>query len=230
MITDGYAASCCKHNINLRFKRVTGFNLSVSGNCCVSRGAGLLPEMFWTFLTSASEAVQLIEQSILPVCVRWFPGVIAESYPGFGQDGGPYCLAVSECDCMLCKWLCVCFRLLWRKPFPVWRWRLLIGMGGRRLCRHTVSFQFHHKALPLFYLSLPLSCPVCQAPCPLSNTSTLLSCLLPCRCSWSLAHRGRKCRLRNNSAPQLLFIYHFFVLSVHLIAYFGALTSFCADL
>ncbi|MEQ2247789.1 hypothetical protein ILYODFUR_012707, partial [Ilyodon furcidens] len=32
---------------------------------------------------------------------------------------------------------------LWRKPFPVWRWRLHIGLDGRQPSRLAVSLQFH---------------------------------------------------------------------------------------
>lgn len=54
-----------------------------------------------------------------------------------------------------CVCVCVCFRQLWRKPLPVWRWRLLIGLGGRRPSRLSVSLQFHQWALPLFSSPLP---------------------------------------------------------------------------
>lgn len=147
--------------------------------------------------------------------------VMSRAWSGWGL----YCsrLSVSVCVCVFSKCLyvcvCVCFRQLWRKPFPVWRWRSLLGLGGRRPRRHAVSLQFHRKALPLFCPSLPLSCSACHPTNP--HTSIFPCCLLPCRCSWSMAQRRRKCRPENNSRPHLLFIHLFFLLSMCLTAYFG---------
>lgn len=77
--------------------------------------------------------------------------------------------------------MCVCASVVCdlgspgESPFPVWRSRFLLGLGGWWCCRLAVSLQFHHKALPLFCPSLPLSCPVCQHASPPHLHPLLLS-------------------------------------------------------
>lgn len=150
----------------------------------------------------------------------WVPGVPAESCPGFGQDEAsivPH-LSVSVC-------VCVCFQQLWRKPFPVWRWRFLLGLGGWRRCRHAVSLQFHHKALLLFCPLTPFVLLGLPGHPPSPHPHLHLP-LLSLALQVQLIQRKRKCRPINNSRLHL-FIHPFFFLCVSLLISEGVTSVLC---
>lgn len=124
--------------------------------------------------------------------------------------GGLYCSCLYQCVIACCVSLCVCVcvsQAALEKALscvaleaPSWAgW----PASPQTCCLDPVQSQgLTIVLLPtpfvLFSLATPIACHL--TPPPLS------SCLLPCRCSWSVAQRRRKLRPGNNSRLLLLFI------------------------